>query len=159
MVLFKHIRIRHSIDTMKMGPSWIAQTFQNNLFVVRRTNSRGKWTKWGNRIVHTMNGLTWRGFATKSEFGLKTNKTLSPHGVLVTYTNKSPSTNCKCYSKCKHLHKKCKTSNHNIIANWHRKQFYHWMLEVSSCDNNRTNTKQERYFRCIYTRIQGEYRG
>uniref|UniRef100_A0A2P2ITE2 Uncharacterized protein n=1 Tax=Rhizophora mucronata TaxID=61149 RepID=A0A2P2ITE2_RHIMU len=31
-----------------------------------------------------MNGLTCNGFATKSESGLKTNVTLSPHGVFVT---------------------------------------------------------------------------
>ena len=32
----------------------------------------------------TIKGLTCNGFATKSELGLKTNDTLSPHGVLVT---------------------------------------------------------------------------
>lgn len=32
----------------------------------------------------TMKGLTCNGFATKSDFGLKTNNTLSPHGVFVT---------------------------------------------------------------------------
>lgn len=34
---------------------------------------------------HTMKGLTCNDFAATSEVGLKTNETLSPHGVLVTY--------------------------------------------------------------------------
>lgn len=38
---------------------------------------------------HTINGLTCNGLATKSEFGLKTNVTLSAHGVFVTYIKDS----------------------------------------------------------------------
>lgn len=42
--------------------------------------------------IPTIKGLTCNGFATRSELGSKTNVTLSPHGVLVTYNQKSLTT-------------------------------------------------------------------